>query len=118
MAVRLLRLRGGGGNGTDRTFSWGRTKARLAAAWPLGGAEWFRPDVPLGDDQSPPCRRHADSGAAVATPCKPRTNGRGAAGLGESAVHDLCEPVEEWPMRDEMSLEEVEPELGAIDAYE
>src|SRR3954454_3349404 len=33
-------------------------------------------------------------------------------------LHDLASSLEEWPMRDEMSLTEVEPELGAIDAYE
>src|SRR4051812_1133339 len=33
-------------------------------------------------------------------------------------VHDLASSLEEWPMRDEMSLTEVEPELGAIDAYD
>jgi cell division septum initiation protein DivIVA len=36
----------------------------------------------------------------------------------ETGVSGLSELLEEWLMRNEMSLSEVEPELGAIDAYE
>src|SRR4051794_32379663 len=58
--------------------------------------------------------RSVEDGQAAMQGAYQREGGRAVARI---RLHDLCD-LEEWPMRDEMSLTEVEPELGAIDAYD